>query len=208
MVSIEEAQTLMMTLIELRTTSKKTEKEEDIRAFRKHQELCIDKFYYLVSMRTKRYKSFPNYEDLNQEGLEMLVRAMNNYNPEKGNFFWWAHKYIDTRISRSANTHTVIRFPLKFAKLHTPHRENKIPTQIDKNTPEKITEVSEVETVINLAMTHLDEQQKYIINLAFGFDGNKPTPVSNICRQLNVSRFHCMKVINNALDILRENIKL
>jgi RNA polymerase sigma factor (sigma-70 family) len=209
MVSIEEAQELMITFIQLRDASNKTKAERDIEVFRNHENLCIEKFSYLVSMRTRRYRSFPNYEDLNQEGFEMLLRAMNNYNPKKGNFFWWAHKYIDTRIARSANTHTVIRYPLKFARIHTPHRETKLPIMSEnKNIPDKLTEHAEVANIIQDAMGELNNEQKQVVQLAFGFNGDKPMSVSGICRKLNVSRFHCMKIIDNALGVLKQNIRL
>jgi RNA polymerase sigma factor (sigma-70 family) len=209
MISIDEAQDLMTTFIELKNRSEETKKEEDIQSFKKHEQLCIKKFYYLISMRTNKYKGFSNYEDLNQEGLEMLVRAMNNYNPNKGNFFWWAHKYIETRIVRSANTHTVIRYPLKFAKANVPHRETKMPVfKEEKNTPDKLTELLEITKVIDVAMENLNDEQRKLVNLVFGVDGDKPMSISKVCRKMKLSRFHCMKMIDGALDVLKKNIRL
>ncbi len=98
-----EAQDLMIKLIDLRKRAKEAGDPKIISELKKHEKICMEKFRYLVTMKTGRYKAFNNYDDLNQEGFEALVKAMNNYNPKKGSFFWWAHKYIDTRISRSAN---------------------------------------------------------------------------------------------------------
>lgn len=209
MISIDEAQDLMTTFIQLRKKSEETKKEEDIRKFKNHEKICISKFYYLITMRTNKYKGFSNFEDLNQEGLEMLVRAMNNYNPSKGNFFWWAHKYIETRIARSANTHTVIRYPLKFAKVNIPHREAKLPDIKDeKNVPDKLTETLEITKAINTAMELLNEEQKKLVNMVFGIDGNNPMSISKVCRKMKLSRFHCMKTIDGVLDILKKNIRV
>jgi RNA polymerase sigma factor (sigma-70 family) len=209
MVSIEEAQNLMTTLIQLRNKSEETKSQEDIAAYRRHEQICIDKFFYLVSMRTNKYKGFSNYEDLNQEGLEVLVRAMNNYDPSKGIFFWWAHKYIETRITRSANAHTVIRYPLKFAKTNVPHRETRMPElKEEKNIPEKLTEDLEITKVIGSAMDHLNEEQKKIVNLVFGVDGDKPLSINKVCKKMKLSRFYCMKMIDGALDVLKKNIRL
>jgi len=209
MISIEEAQNLMMTLIQLRNKSEETKSQTDIAEYKKHEQICIDKFFYLISMRTNKYKGFSNYEDLNQEGLEVLVRAMNNYDPSKGNFFWWAHKYIETRITRSANTHTVIRYPLKFAKANVPHRETKMPElKEEKNIPETLTEDLEITKVIGSAMDHLNEEQKKIVNLVFGVDGDKPLSISKVCKKMKLSRFYCMKMIDGALDVLKKNIRL
>src|SRR5579864_8903493 len=112
MLTEQEAHDLMIKLIDLRNQFAETGDSKVEAALKRHEKECIEKFRYLVTMKTGRYKSFSNYEDLNQEGLEALTKAMKNYNPKLGIFFWWAHKYIDTRIARSANLHTTFRFPL------------------------------------------------------------------------------------------------
>ena len=104
MLTEQEAQDLMIKLIDLRGQVMTSEGNTIKKDLRRHEQVCIEKFKYLVTMKTGRYKAFSNYDDLNQEGFEALIKAMNNYNPKKGSFFWWAHKYIDTRISRSANS--------------------------------------------------------------------------------------------------------
>lgn len=209
MISIDEAQNLMETFIQLLKISEETKRQEDINAFNKHKQLCAEKFFYLITMRTNKYKGFSNYDDLNQEGLEVLLKAMNNYNPSKGNFFWWAHKYIETRIARSANTHTVIRYPLKFTKKNVPHRETKMPVFIEeKNTPDNLTERLEITKAINSAMEFLNDEQKNIVNMVFGIDGDKPMSISKVCKKMKLSRFHCMKTIDSVLDVLKKNIQI
>jgi DNA-directed RNA polymerase specialized sigma subunit len=129
MLTEQEAQDMMNKLYSLRKealNNSEIKKELD-----KHERICIEKFKYLVTMKTGKYKSFNNFDDLNQEGYLALVTAMKNYNPSLGSFFWWAHKYIDTRISRSANLHTTIRYPLKVAKNTTPHKETIMPIIIE-----------------------------------------------------------------------------
>src|SRR6202046_3279692 len=101
MISHQEAQQLMSEFVRLRKKAKSNPKYKF--ELQKIENLCMEKFRYLVTMRTNRYKNFSNHEDLIQEGYEALLKAMNSYNPNKGNLFWWIHKYIDTRISRSAN---------------------------------------------------------------------------------------------------------
>jgi RNA polymerase sigma factor (sigma-70 family) len=160
-------------------------------------------------MKTGRYKIFSNYEDLNQEGFEALLKSMNNYDPKKGSFFWWAHKYIDTRISRSANLHTTIRYPLKVAKESTPHKESVMPILIEENyCPDKQLENVQSFTAIQSAFDKLTDDQKHIINLAFGFESDKPMSINKICKKLNISRLCCIKTINGALSIMKESIKI
>lgn len=209
MLTDKEADVLMKKLISLRSQLKKGEDSVVLEKYKKHERLCMEKFKYLVTMRTDRYRGFYNYDDLNQEGFEALIKAMKNYDPKKGSFFWWAHKYIETRIARSANLHTTIRYPLKFAKLNTPHKESILPVLIEgRFCPDKNLESAEVLNVIQTAMKQLNKEQKDVISLAFGFDGDKPLSINKICKKMNMSRINCIKTMNSALSVLRQNIHL
>lgn len=205
----QEAQDLIIKFIELRKIAEETKTPSDINNFQKHERICIEKFSYLVTMRAGRYKAFHNYEDLVQEGYEALVKSMKNYDPKKGNFFWWSHKYIDTKISRSANLHTTIRFPLKFAKANAPHRENKLPPLYEeKRIPEIEMEAAQTNYFLNGAMTNLTDNQRIALDLAYGLSGDKPLSISKICKQMNISRSTCIKSINSALAALKETVKI
>lgn len=209
MLTEQEAQDLMIKLIDLRTQIKSSDDPKLVTELKAHEKICMEKFRYLVTMKTGRYKVFSNYDDLNQEGFEALIKSMNNYNPKKGSFFWWAHKYIDTRISRSANLHTTIRYPLKVAKATTPHKESVMPLMIEERyCPDKELEESQATKAIYGAISILSSEQKEVINLAFGFDGDKPMSINKICKKLSISRLSCIKTINSALSTMKENIKI
>jgi len=209
MLTEQEAQNLMAKLCDLREQVKDSNDPKLINDLKKHDKICMDSFRYLVTMKTGRYKVFSNYEDLNQEGFEALVKSMNNYNPKKGSFFWWAHKYIDTRISRSANLHTTIRYPLKVAKAQTPHKEAIMPLQIEERyCPDKELEECQAIQAIHNAVNLLSQEQKEVINLAYGFDGNKSMSINKICKKLSISRLSCIKIINTALSMMKDNIKV
>jgi len=209
MISVEESQQLIEKLIDLRSRYRETNDPKDRKNYMEQQTLCIEKFQYLISMRTDRYKNFFNYDDLNQEGNEALLKAMNSYDPSRGTFFWWSHQYIKTRIVRSATAHSAIRYPLKFAKENPPHKESHLPLMIEeKNCPDRNAEIKEVKGSVNNAMKFLNRKQKKIISMAFGFDGDKPMSVNKICQSMNISRLLCLRVIDSAMDVLKENIKI
>lgn len=209
MLDINEAQQLMEKFIELRTKSKETNSPSDILEFKTHENLCIDKFKYLITMRTSKYKQFSNYDDLNQEGYVALLKAMKTYKLKKGCWFWWGHKYIDTRIARSANLHTTIRFPLKIAKNKIPHKETIMPLLIEEvYCPDKEFESSQSNHLITSAIAILTNDQKQIIDLAYGINGDKPMSINKICKKLNISRLTCTKTIRSALLAMKDNIKL
>lgn len=201
-----EAKNLMDTFIDLREKSKHDETLKS--QFRKHEQLCLEKFKYIITMKASRYKSFSNYEDLIQEGFEALCRAMKNYNPNKGNVFWWFHKYIDTKISRSANLHSTIRYPLKVAKEQAPHREFTIPILIAEGNPESITNTSELINVAKQSLNCLSENNKKIISLYFGFQTNNPYSINKICQEMKITRAMCMKGLRQSLEIIAQNIKI
>ena len=209
MITEQEAQDLMLKLVDLRIKSKDSNDAKILSELKKHEQICMEKFRYLVTMKTGRYKAFSNYDDLNQEGFEALIKSMSNYNPKKGSFFWWAHKYIDTRISRSANLHTTIRYPLKVAKATTPHKESVMPLMIEERyCPDKELEEHQATCAIQGAISLLTNEQKEVINLAYGFDGDKPMSINKICKKLSISRVSCIKTINVALSTMKDNIKI
>ncbi len=209
MLTDQESHDLMIKFIDLREKLQETKDSKIEAEFKRHEQECIEKFRYLVTMKTGRYKAFSNYEDLNQEGFEALIKAMKTFKPNKGSFFAWAHNYIGTRISRSANLHTTIRYPLKVAKANTPHKESVMPVQVEERyCPDKELEESQTTHAIQGALSVLSKEQKEIISLAYGFDGDKPMSINKICKKLNISRLSCIKTINSALSSMRENIKI
>lgn len=208
MTSIEEAQVLMKQLISYREIASASNKSEDIKLLKKHESLCVQKFSYLITMRASRYRNFPNYEDLKQEGMEALLKAMSSYNPEKAPFYFWAHKYIGTRISRCANQHTPIRYPLKYAKLIVPRRELKFPLLIDKTNPEKDLEKNEIDNAVGNAIKLLNEQQKNIVLLTFGFNGSPPLTLERVSKKMRITTPECEEILCCAIDILKKNIKI
>lgn len=209
MLTEQEAHDLMNELIDLKNQFKENPNSKIELKLKRHEHICIEKFKYLITMKTGRYKAFSNYEDLNQEGFEALIKAMKTFKPNKGSFFAWAHNYIGTRISRSANLHTTIRFPLKVAKKTPPHKESVMPIMIEERyCPDKELENSQIIQAIHGAISSLSNNQKEIINLAFGFDGDKPMSINKICKKFNVSRLNCIKIINASLSLMKDNIKI
>ena len=207
MLTEQEAQDLMAKLVDLKSRVQDLDDPKIRQELNRHEKKCISQFKYLITMKTGRYKSFHNYEDLNQEGLEALVKAMKTYNPKKGSFFAWAHNYIGTRISRSANLHTTIRYPLKVAKAIPPHKESILPIMIEERyCPDKEMESMQLSRSMNLAFECLTDKQKEITNLAYGLDSDRPMSINKICKQLNISRLNCIKLIDTAILSMKENI--
>lgn len=205
---IEQAEKLMDSFISMRTKMEESGKTEDIKEYQKIERKCIESFKYIVVTRTNRYKAFNNYEDLVQEGLYALNQAMKTYNPKKGIFFYWAHKYIDTRVARRANLHTVIRFPIKHAREIKPRRESKLPRIYDESpSPESTLESKELWTRLQKCWNKLPASQQKIASLYFGLDG-KNTPVDKMSKRLKISQPMCESLLEQAISTIKRNIKL
>lgn len=211
MITENEAQSLVEKFIQLRKKAKRTKKQEDILKLREHEKLCIDKLKYLITTKTYKYRSFMNYDDLNQDGMEALMSAINTYDSDLGSFFWWSHRYIDTKIARSANCHTTIRFPLKFAKAIQPRREMFIDSSIQSlyseniiNSPDFIIETDQIKTILAKGMSKLTPEQQDLIDMVFGFNGRKSHSISCMCRKLRVSRAKITSMLNEIYTILRQ----
>jgi RNA polymerase sigma factor (sigma-70 family) len=209
MLTEKEGQFLAYRLIELRRSFEETKSLKDKRLLDCHLNICVEKFKYIIVTKTSKYKSFHNYEDLNQEGFVALMMGLENYDSSKGSIFWWLHKYIDTRIARNANLHTTIRIPLKKAKLMPPKKEFMIPTMIENNLCpdvelEKIQVIYAIKNVIN----KLTSEQQEIINMAYGLDGNKPMSVNKICKKIGKTRQKCLSEMNSAFHVMKSNIKI
>jgi RNA polymerase sigma factor (sigma-70 family) len=206
MITEQDAQKLMIALIKLRKKAQETNQTKDIAAYRHQEQLCIEKFKHLIIIRAARYRGFSNYEDLVQEGYESLLRAMKNYDPKKGSWFYWAHKYIDTKIARMANAHTAIRYPIRVARETTPHRETELPIMVEQQLcPELQQERNELLGLMETALTTLPDTQKRVLELYYGFDGDRPLSISAICKQLQISRKNCLTLLEGAHKTLRED---
>jgi RNA polymerase sigma factor (sigma-70 family) len=176
------------------------------------QSECTKELEYLIDARTRRYKGFANYDDLRQDGRMALYRALQTYKPEKGDFFWWANKYIKTKISREANRHSTIKVPLKKAKVEQPYKMAQLPIMIDDdiNALEHIAKDEAVALVRN-AVEKLPEDQRKVISLHYELSGGSDNrrdlySIGKICDSLNISRMNCIKLLTEAKKTLKREL--
>jgi len=204
----EEAQELINNFFKLKRDKDKS--PQSLRKFNQYQNYCLEKLKYLITMRTKRYKGFSNYDDLNQDGYIALLSALNTYKPEKGSFFWWAHKYIDTKISRQANKHITVKIPLKKSKelraikvdLHSMHN-----FESDFIVTDSISELENKEE-ISKAFQSLTEDKKKILKLIYGFDGSRPQSIDRVAKTLKISKNLTSNLLKQAKEELKNNLTM
>lgn len=205
----EEIDKIINELVILRKRCKISKNPKLKKDFSKIQDICIEKLDYLIKARTRRYKGFSNYDDLCQDARLALYLALHSYEPEKGNFFWWANKYIKTKISREANRHSTIKIPLKHTKLIQPYKVSQLPIIIDNgfNAFESLSQ-NESDTIIRNAVKKLPKNQREVIELHYEMSSDKQNPNSivKICDKLNITRMNCLKLLNEAKKTLKINL--
>lgn len=215
MINEQEAREMMLKLSNLKKKFFKDKTEENKIKYFEYETECVNALSYFVEMRAGRYRKFANHSDLAQDGMVALLKAIRSFKlmdkdgNESGSFFYWLGLHVNTKLSRSANNHTAIRFPMHYAKLNPPRKESALPVLLDTgNSPEKNYEMSEVGGSIRKALNVLSDDQRELINLAYGFEGNGPMSISKVCEVKNISRSSCIRIIDDALKVLRKNIEI
>lgn len=164
---------------------------------------------YLVEARTRRYRRFSNYDDLCQDGRLALYLALQSYEPEKGDFYWWANQYIKTKVSREANRHSTIKIPLKHTKQVIPYKVSQLPIIVD-NDPDAFENIQkeEVDSMIKIAVSKLPDDQRKVIELHYEMTGNKREShsIGKICDKLNITQLNCKKLLNEARKTLKQEL--
>jgi RNA polymerase sigma factor (sigma-70 family) len=200
----EEINNIACEFIRLKNKAQKSKSRRVKQKFEKYKNFAAERLTHLVTIKANRYKKFTNYIDLMQDGFEALMLALRTYDPKKGDFSWWARKYIDTRISRAANAHSTIRFPIKKAKETQPYKTNTIPVIVDMNkNPSESVEKNEISKFVMEAIDKLPEAQKRIILIAYEFDNKISSSMTSISKELEISRPTCIKLLEEAKHNLK-----
>ena len=179
--------------------------------FEKFQNFCMQELNFLVQKRVAKYKKFSNYQDLQQDGYEALLYALRTFKREKGCFSWWADKYISTRVSRAANTHSTIRFPLKVTKESKPHKISIDSALINGDEQSQLLfmqethpssalllEKAEENAIVGILIDKIDQPYQDLLKLTYGFGNQTSLPVSKIIKQFQVSRSQYLRLLEEA----------
>lgn len=206
----ERISNLLERFVVLRRKCEKSKSAKLKKELEEVQEQCVIELDYLVEARTRRYRSFSNYDDLCQDGRLALYNALQTYKPEEGNFYGWAKMYIKTKISREANRHSTIKIPLKHTKYITPYKVSQLPIIVD-NSPDVVENIakSQCEELIRSAVGRLPDDQRRVIELHYEMSAGahgEPQSIGNICATLNITRSSCVKLLNEAMSTLKQEL--
>lgn len=148
---------------------------------KKIEDKLIISLDYLVLSAIFKYKDFNNYNDLYQEGMIGLIKAIQNFNPELSfHFVRYAMWWIKARINRSIKK-------LNMQKKITNDEVNYLKNDINEITPEQYLLKKEILNQINDTINNLPILEKTFIKLRYGLNNEKIYNKNFIIVDLNIT---------------------
>lgn len=179
----------------------------DIERAKKLEDSLILSLDYLVHSVIYKYKRFDNYEDLYQEGMFGLIKAVQHYNSDMSFHFvryaiWW----VKARVMRSIKKLSIISSNDKsFIKFFTQYDIDD-ETMIGKSDPENDAILSEQFKHLNESINLLPKKYQYIISLRYGLNNNKEHNLQELSNKLNMTREGIRQLEHRILNKLKHNV--
>lgn len=179
---------------------------DDDKLAQKMEDMLIISLAYLVHSIVYKYKRFDNYEDLYQEGMLGLIKAVRQYNSDTSFHFtryalWW----IKARVMRSIKKLNLINVhgddKMQFF-IQYDISENEL---IDDNDPEKNVILSQRINNLYNALETLPEKSKQIINLRYGLRGNDKSNLQELGDRLDMTREGIRQLEHRILNKLKND---
>lgn len=157
-------------------------------AKKKEDELIVS-LAYLVHAVVYKYKKFDNYDDLYQEGMIGLIKAVQKYNPETTFHFtryamWW----IRARVVRSIRKLNLITVSGDENMKNFMQYEVKDSDIIEYNNPEKNAILSEEIVHLRGVVNTLPEKHQQIITMRYGLNNSKEYNLQDLGDKLDMTR--------------------
>lgn len=172
----------------------------------KRQEEIITSLSFLVYNQARQYRSFPNHDDLVQEGFVGLIKAVQKFQWERfPNFFVYSDQWIRHYIKRAASKFDVVYNPNKQRVVYAEPSE----TEIDPDgTPEEVFWNHERKETIIKILDELPERDRKIVCKIFGLNGEKTCTLREIGALCDLSHERVRQIKDNVLNKLKKNQKM
>ena len=184
---------------------KKTRTNNPVLAKRMEDELIIS-LAYLVHSVVFKYKRFDNYEDLYQEGMIGLIKAVQQYNSDTSFHFtryamWW----IKARVVRSIKKLNLITVSGDENMRYFMQYDVKESDIIEDNDPEKNAILAEEIDNLHGAINTLPEKHQQIIKMRYGLSNNKEHNLQDLGDKLDMTREGIRQLEHRILNKLKTN---
>jgi RNA polymerase sigma factor (sigma-70 family) len=202
---------ILCDLIELKEIKNKTKNKVDCRKYNIAFNKAMSKFGYIIDIHSNKYKSYPNYQDIYQEGRIGLACALDKFVPERSkNFFKLANWYVKTRVKRGANKHSEVKIPITYPGKIIINRINDFDFIENKETPFDCVEKEDDIIKIRKAVNDLEEPNKTIVSLYYGIQNEndvkiKRMTISKISKMLKVEKEEIEEILKESYEYLASN---
>jgi RNA polymerase sigma factor (sigma-70 family) len=172
------------------------------------QNKMIESLSFLVYSSTKKYRKFPNYEDLVQEGFIGLLRAVRRFNHNLfPNFFVYSERWINNGIRRAAS---------RFDVVYSPNRSRVVyaePSDVGKEEdsqdgPEDTYLAKEATQKVRDVLCEFSAREREIIERIFGLDERNPQTLRDIGPTYNLTHERIRQIKNQVISKLRKSESL
>jgi RNA polymerase sigma factor (sigma-70 family) len=177
----------------------------DTNKAKKMEDKLIVSLAYLVHSVIYKYKRFNNHEDLYQEGMLGLIKAVQKYNSDTSFHFtryalWW----IKARVMRSIkkmNLITISSDDIKYF-VQCDIQEHDI---IDYSDPEMKAILTEELNMVNIAIAALPEKHQQIIQMRYGLNNTEEHNLQDLGNKLSMTREGIRQLENRIITKLKTN---
>lgn len=176
-------------------------------AYKRCLETCIKEFDYIVLQCARKYVRFNNHEDLIQEGRIALISALKSFKFGKGSWYWWANKYIATKLSREAAKHSTIRVPLKKSKDYIQHKVELPFIMCDSESPYETFLENDILDRIEGGIRRVASSRDIdIFYKYYGIGGRKSESIPSLCKMYDITRDSVVNSINTCYNEVKKVI--
>jgi RNA polymerase sigma factor (sigma-70 family) len=174
----------------------------------KKESILVSSLSFIVSSTIMKYKKYPNYEDLYQEGMYGLVKAIQNYNVDTTfDFFRYAMWWIKARIYRSIGKINLVRITGDVEESKRTFGVSDIATTDVSNneTPETVLIHNDEMAQLAKALDKLPKDHKELIQLRYGLIGNKELTLKELGQKFNLSNEGLRQLEKKILSRLKKD---
>jgi RNA polymerase sigma factor (sigma-70 family) len=165
----------------------------------KIQGIIIERLSYLIYSRIKGYKTRSFYSDLIQEGRIGLLKAIQDFDMERGlNFFKFSLWHIKNRVRYYVNSQKRFERGMR-------GYEKELNESIDVPNPYEYYEEIEGKKVLEDVLHKLPELESKVVRMRFGMGGLKRHTLQQIGDIFSVSRQYVQQVESRAISKLKKN---
>ena len=170
------------------------------------QNKIVNDLSFLVYSQVKSYRRFSNYDDLVQEGLIGLLRAVRKFNFRLfPNFFIYSERWIRHSVKRAASRFDVVYCPNKKRVVYTGLAESS--EEMAADNPEEEYAIKEKAQKVRDVLNELSSRDKEIVERIFGFNSN-PQTLRGIGPNYNLTHERIRQIKNQAISKLKKSESL